>query len=176
MAPFDHAVFEIERSAVDGERTVTSVMHHSTLFAALVDPDPRRLKDEEVVRVRELGIDDPAFDVSQAVTEERSRHVLGRLRPEGVPLEFIHPIPRTVPDVDNGFGEIETGYSDDTFPGFPESPIAVIPGADDATDEWRVVLDHHMKAHRHHVGLVVIASGDHDDRAWLQYAISLRWG
>ena len=73
MAPFDHPISKVECAAIDGERTVAPVMHHSTFLAVLVDPDPRRLKDEEVVRIREPRIDDPALDIGQAVAVGAAR-------------------------------------------------------------------------------------------------------
>lgn len=63
MTPLEHAVFEVERAVVDGEGSIAVVMKGSPFYSALVEPDPLRLEDEEVVRLAKPVIDDGAFDV-----------------------------------------------------------------------------------------------------------------
>lgn len=109
MTPLDHAVAQVERAVVDGEGSVTTMVQGPAFCSALVDPDPLRLEDEQVVGLEERVIDDDAFDVSQAILNKRSRDLLRGPDLQAKPFELVDIRAGTVSDVDNGFGRSGPG-------------------------------------------------------------------
>ena len=73
MTPLDHAVAEVERAVFDGECSIPTMVQGSLFGSTFIEPDPRRLKDKEVVGVAEPVIDDDAFDIGETILDKRGQ-------------------------------------------------------------------------------------------------------
>ncbi len=153
MPPFAHAVVQIKDISIDDEAAVASMMDGSPLLAIGIEPEPFDLQNEEVVLVDEAGIGHPAFDIGDALPDQGRPDVAGRYLRQVETLEFIEGIPGAVTNIDDRFCQIDGRYGDDALIGFPQRFIGVVPRADDAADQRRSMLDHHVETHCHNVGL-----------------------
>ncbi|MCY1301924.1 hypothetical protein D9M70_515610 [compost metagenome] len=153
---------EIEHIAIGRKNTVAAMMQGPPLLAVRVDPQPFGLQDEEVMGLG--GIEHPAFDVGNALADQWRRDAACRLRRQAETLELVDSVARAIADIDDRPCKIEGRDGDDAFAGRSQRAVAMIPGADDAADQGRRMLDHHVEAHRHDVRRSFVAGGHQHDR------------
>ena len=114
-----HAFLEVDRSAIDGEGSVAVVVNCPPLLARRVGPDPDGFQDEEAVFVDERGIGYPAFDIGDALRDQRGLHVSGRKRRQLELGELVDGVARAIADVDHLACKIEGRDGDHALAGLP---------------------------------------------------------
>ena len=118
------------------------------------------------VFVDERRVLDLAFEIDEALGDERRRRPASALilvRPKAANLSMSRP--ELLP--------ISTTFSASSTAGIAithssrraQSGEAVIAFADDAGDERRLEVDHHVPRHGHDVGAAALGRGKQDDRA-----------
>jgi len=176
LLPQNHPLLEVDGPAVDREGAVAIVVDRAALLSLRVDPDPDRLEDEEAVFLDQGRIRHAAFDIGEALGDQRRAHVLGRLGRQLEGVELVDVRARAVADVDHLGGEIDRGDGDHAFAALTQGFVAVIPRPDAAADERRRMLHHHVKAHRHDIGAAVVRGRHQDDRTGLEQPVGFGRG
>ncbi|MFP9230812.1 hypothetical protein A0E43_18870 [Pectobacterium cacticida] len=147
------------------------------LLACGIDPDALDLQHPQVVAARPAVIHKPTFQVGPTFAHQRRIHRLRRYRGEAKVTELVQCIARAVADVHHCLGQIHRRHRQHALACFRQCLMAVVPRPDDRTDQGRLVLHHHVKAHCHQVGPAVHSTRGHqDDGAGLEDTIGLFGG
>lgn len=173
LLPLHHSLLKIERPAVDDERAVSLVVKRPLFLAFRIHPGRDGFQNEQVVLLYKTGILHSTLDISQAFGHERGGHLTGRSWREAESLELFRLIAGTVADVDDLGGEVDAWNCQDAFAVVSQRAKAIVPRPDDAADQGRIMLNHHVEPDRHEVGALAVERRNQEDRAWFDESIDL---
>ncbi len=145
VPPLHHSIAQIEHCSIYNKATVAPVMDRPCFRTVFIDPDLLRLQNEEIVCVDKGPVGNTALYVSETVDDEWRGYCFSRTLRQSEPLELVNLVAGAIADIDDSFGEVQSWDRDHTFTRFTQGFVAMVPWADDATDERRRVLDHHVK-------------------------------
>ena len=106
VAPLHHPRLEVEGVIVDDEGPIPPMMQGSTLFPALIEPDPLRLEDKEIVWLRQPLVEDAALNIGEAIAQQWRGDICCGSHLKAKSFEFVDLVARTVSDVDDRLCQI----------------------------------------------------------------------
>ena len=137
-----------------------------------VQPCLYNLEHKDGVGVDESGVDDPAFEVGEALRNERRGNARGRNRRQAEGLELVDPIAVTVADSDDLLRKLNGGDCDDALLRRPQRLETEVSVAYDTRYPRWLELDTHVPGHGHHIGAALVRGREHHDGPGLEQLVN----
>jgi len=146
-----HLRRQLDRLAIHHERAVALVMDRLRMGLLRVRPGFHHLHHEQIVFVDQPGIDDPAFQVGEALSHQWRCHKPGRHRRQPDGRELVHIAAGAIAHRHDFSREVHGRHGDHAFTGGPQRHETVIAVADHTGNQRRFEFHHHMPRQRHDI-------------------------
>jgi len=137
-------------------------------------PSLENLQDEEIESVDQVSIDYLAFEVGEALDNQRRRHEFGLPLGQAESLKLVDFAARAIADSYDRLRQFKCRNGDDALLGCAQCGKAVISVADNTGYERRFKVDHHMPRHCHDVGAALAGCREQNYRTWFKQLVNLR--
>ena len=149
------------------------MMNRARMLLCGIDPGFDDFEDKQTVFIHHAGIGHFAFKIGEAFGNQRRGHACGGKRREAEFFEFIDRAARSISAGHNFFNQFNGGNVDHAFARLLQNVEGEVAIADDARQQRRLKIHHHVPGHGHHVRFSAARGADQHNGPRLQQAVNL---
>jgi len=169
-----HSRLQFDYLAIHGKSSVAVMVNGLRILPCRVRPSLEHLQNEEIEFVDEMGIDYIAFEVGEALGNQRRRNTLGWCLRQAESLELVDIAARAITYSYDYLCQTQRRNSDYAFLRRSQCSKAVIGVTHDTSYHWRFKIYHHMPRHSHDIGLTFTGGRQQNHRAGFEQLVDLR--
>jgi hypothetical protein len=167
VLPFREFLPLVDHVTTGDENPLTPVVECSRIFRRAGHMGLQDFQNEEIVKLYQTGIGNPAFQICEAFPDQRRGYLLPRHRSQAKLSEFIDYVPRAISDAYYFVNQVRGWNIDYAFPALPDHLKTDIVLGNHASEQCRGKLDDGVPTHRHDIIFAFPGRTNQDD--WTRF-------